>query len=85
MPQAEPNPSNARTSQIPKLAPSAQEVARLLGISRAHVWRMHSSGRLPKPVRLGRAVRWGRAEIEGWLAAGAPTRERWEAMWREKK
>jgi excisionase family DNA binding protein len=63
-----------------RLAISADEVAKLLGISRAHVWRLHSQGRIPRPVRLGRAVRWDRATIERWLAAGAPPRERWEAM-----
>ncbi len=63
-----------------RLAISADEMAELLGISRAHVWRLHSQGRIPRPVRLGRAVRWDRATIERWLAVGAPTRERWEAM-----
>ena len=61
-----------------RLALSADEVAALLGISRAHVWKLASTGRLPKPVRLGRAVRWDRKNLEAWLAAGAPTRDRWE-------
>lgn len=65
-----------------RLAISADEMAELLGISRAHVWRLHSQGRIPRPVRLGRAVRWDRATIERWLAAGTPPRERWEAMYK---
>ena len=63
-----------------RLAYSADEVASVLGISRAHVWKLASSGRLPKPIRLGRAVRWPRKDLEEWLAAGAPPRDRWEAM-----
>ena len=63
-----------------RLALSAEEVAETLGISRAHVWKLASSGRLPKPVRLGRAVRWPRKVLEEWLAAGAPPRDRWESM-----
>ena len=61
-----------------RLALSADEVAALLGISRVHVWKLASTGRLPKPVRLGRAVRWDRKNLEAWLAAGAPTSDRWE-------
>lgn len=62
-----------------RTALSADEVAEALGISRAHVWKLASTGRLPRPVRLGRAVRWPRKDLEQWLAAGAPSRDRWEA------
>jgi excisionase family DNA binding protein len=62
------------------LAVTADEVAELLGVSRAHVWRLHSSGRLPSPVRFGRAVRWDRQMLAQWLAAGAPPRVKWEEM-----
>jgi len=62
-----------------RIALSADEVAEALGISRAHVWKLTSTGRLPKPVHLGRAVRWPRKDLEAWLAAGAPSRDRWEA------
>lgn len=65
---------------IARIALSAEEVADVLGISRAHVFKLHSSGRLPRPVKLGRAVRWPRRDLEEWLAAGAPPRDRWEAM-----
>jgi len=67
-----------------RLALSAEEVAEALGISRAHVFRLASSGRLPSSFRLGRAVRWDKATLEAWLAAGAPPRERWEALRSER-
>ena len=60
-----------------KLALTASEVASLLGVSRAHVWRLNAARKLPEPIRLGRAVRWSRSEIESWLAAGAPDRRDW--------
>ncbi len=50
------------------------EVARMLGVSERHVERMDASGKLPCPVRLGRAKRWLRADIDVWLAAGCPQR-----------
>ena len=61
-----------------------REVAALLGVSRRHVATLRASGRMPAPVRLGCSVRWQRDEIEGWIAAGCPARERWEEM-RERK
>lgn len=67
-------------TELPRLAVSAVEVGKMLGISRAHVWRLLASGRLPEPVRFGRSVRWDRWTIEEWMAAGAPRRDKWEAM-----
>ena len=62
------------------LALTAEELAERMGVSLRHVRRLDSSGQLPKPVRLGRSVRWPVSEIEAWLAAGAPGREAWQAM-----
>ncbi len=67
---------------VRRLALTAEQVGVALGVSRATVWRMHASGRLPAPVRFGRAVRWEQYTIEEWLAAGAPSREQWEALCR---
>ena len=67
----------------PLIAPllvDAVEAARLLGISRAHLYALLSSGRLPAPVRLGRAVRWHRDTLIEWVRAGAPAPERWQAL-----
>ena len=68
-----------------RLALTAEEVAELLGISRAHVFRLQSSGRLPSPIRLGRAVRWPRTTLEAWLEAGAPDRDEWESSATDKR
>lgn len=62
------------------LALTADEVAMLLNVSRRHVAALHATDRLPQPIRLGRAVRWRADELRAWLAAGAPSRDRWEAL-----
>ena len=67
------------TSQETGLLLTAEELAGLLRVSRSHVWKLHAMGRLPLPVRLGRAVRWNRTEIEEWLSAGCPPRDKWLA------
>ncbi len=52
---------------------SVADVATLLGISERHLWTLNATGRLPAPIRLGKAVRWSTAELRDWLQAGAPT------------
>lgn len=59
---------------------AADEVAQLLAVSPKSVRRMDLVGRLPRPVRLGRAVRWRHEEILDWVAAGCPPRDQW--TWR---
>lgn len=59
---------------------SADSLATALEISKASVWGWLSSGRLPAPIKLGKSTRWRREEIEAWVAAGCPGRDRWEAM-----
>ena len=62
---------------------TAADIARLLAVTVRHVRALDSSGRLPRPVRLGRAVRWSRSELVAWLDAGAPSRDRWETIRRK--
>jgi len=62
------------------LAYSAAQLADRLNVSLRHVRRMDAAGKLPRPVRLGRSVRWPLREIEAWLSAGAPDRRTWEAL-----
>ena len=47
-------------------------VAGLLRCSERHVWRLENSGAVPAAVRLGALVRWDRAAILAWIAAGCP-------------
>jgi len=57
---------------------NAKEVARLLGISRSNFYGLLSAGRIgPAPIHLGRRVLWQRAEIEAWVRADCPAREKW--------
>jgi excisionase family DNA binding protein len=50
-------------------------VAALLDCSPRHVFRLADTGAMPPPVRVGRLVRWRRADLEAWLAAGCPATE----------
>ncbi|MBD3672369.1 MAG: helix-turn-helix domain-containing protein [Planctomycetaceae bacterium] len=56
----------------------ASEAARLLGISKRHLHTLNVSGRLPRPIRLGRSVRWNAEELRAWIAVGCPERKSWE-------
>ncbi len=57
------------------------DAARVLGVSRATFFKMHSAGKLPLPVYLtSRCPRWSRAELVAWLEAGAPDRLTWQRL-----
>lgn len=51
---------------------TADEIATCLGISSRTVWRLKAKGDLPKPVKLGRAVRWRKSDILQWIEQGCP-------------
>ena len=61
---------------------NAKAAARYCGLGKTSWYALHAAGRIPMPVRLGRAVRWDRRELEAWAAAGCPARDRWEATGR---
>jgi len=55
------------------------QTARLLGVARSTFWKLYTQGRTPEAVRLSdRVVRWRKAEIEAWVHAGCPTRDKWK-------
>jgi predicted DNA-binding transcriptional regulator AlpA len=58
----------------------ARAAARLCGVSRSHFLAMHSAGKVPLPVRLGRRTLWRGAELAAWIEAGCPARDRWTSM-----
>lgn len=62
------------------LAVSARQLATRMGVSLRHIRRADSAGLIPRPVHIGRSVRWPLEEINGWLKAGAPDRRRWEQI-----
>lgn len=57
-----------------------REAAALCGVSRSHWRTLLQMGRVPTPIRLGRAVRWRREELVAWVAAKCPDAATWEAM-----
>jgi predicted DNA-binding transcriptional regulator AlpA len=61
---------------------TAEDLAQLLRISPATVWRLRAAGKLPRPLdALGRQlVRWRAEEIRRWVDAGLPDMRTWEAL-----
>ena len=47
-------------------------VAAILGCSPRTVYRLSDGGLMPRPRKLSALVRWSKAEIESWIAAGCP-------------
>ncbi|WP_231756562.1 helix-turn-helix transcriptional regulator [Lignipirellula cremea] len=44
----------------------------------AAVWGMANSGRMPKPIKMGRMVRWSYEDLHAWVNAGGPPMSEWE-------
>lgn len=68
-----------------KLLLSDKEAAELLGIGRTLFWGLHSSGRLPLPVRLGRRTLWRRDLLEKFVEWNCPAREKFLVMLEQEK
>lgn len=62
-----------RERQIEEQLLTVGEVAKLLGASQRSVWAWASSGKIPRPLRIGhRSVRWRRRDIQEWLQHAQP-------------
>ena len=70
-----------RVSVPDRLLLSSEELASMLSISRASLWRMLSAGKLPLPLRpTAGIVRWRSDEIQRWVNAGMPDAQTWAAL-----
>ena len=79
--QSQKEPKGPPSGASPRrLLISTAEVAALLTVSVRHLRRLHASGKVPAPVKVGAAIRWNREEIERWVAAGCPDRATWEVL-----
>ncbi len=63
---------------------TVQEVATCLKISVRQVWKLLSAGRLPRPLRLARSVRFRATDIKFFVEIGCPSRAAFEAACAEK-
>ena len=51
-----------------------------LSLSVPFVRQLDRDGRIPEPVRFGRAVRWSADELAAWARAGCPRRAVWSEI-----
>jgi len=56
------------------------ELAAALNLSVRTLCRKLAKGEIPAPVLVGGLPRWRREEIVDWIAAGCPSRDRWQAI-----
>lgn len=70
-----PNAARGPPDQPRQWLLSDRDVANLLGLSRATVWRRVADGTLPKPVKIGGLTRWVSSEIEAVVLRAMAVRE----------
>jgi excisionase family DNA binding protein len=51
---------------------------KLLNVSARTIWTMTQTGKMPKPIRVGRLVRWSYEELQAWVKAGGPPTSEWK-------
>lgn len=63
---------------MPEALMSIRELGSLLSVSRAEIYRLIKKPGFPKPIKVGGALRWSLADVQGWLdsvrSAGADGR-----------
>ena len=70
----------ATVTSTPHQLLTAKALGGMLSLSKRQIFRLSSCGKLPKPIRIGGAVRWVEQEVCAWLAAGAPDRKTWQML-----
>ena len=87
-PKPEPEPLRPIEKDLPPeqkhLLLDIQQVADLLDLSDRTIWGHAKSGRMLKPLRFGRAVRWNAIELRKWIEADCPTHDQWQKIKREQ-
>lgn len=64
---------------------SVRDLSEILGLGERTLWRHATTGKLPRPVSIGRLQRWRASDIRLWIAAGCPDRPTWELMgWEDR-
>lgn len=58
---------------------TAGALAEMLALSKRTVHRLHSSGRIPNPVRIGKNVRWRASDIADWIEWDCHSRAEFDA------
>jgi len=72
--------AEAGTVHTPVLLLTTADAAALCRTS-VRAWRTwNTTGRIPRPICIGRKIFWRPEELRDWVAAGCPNRETWESM-----
>lgn len=58
---------------------SAKMLGKMLSLSARTIWRLRSSEKLPRPVKIGGAIRWVQGTIEKWISMGCPNQKEFKS------
>lgn len=59
---------------------NSNDLMALLGIKKSAFYQLKSTGKLPRPVRIGTIQRWRLADVERWLEFGCPSQQKFEVL-----
>lgn len=72
--------TNAENNNINCQLWDAKTFGQRLSLSKRQIFRLNSCAKIPKPIKIGSAVRWRLSDIELWLEWNCPDRKIFEAM-----
>ena len=74
------NEKNQQTNVEQGRLVTTNDLAQRLKVSRRHIFRLLAAGKLPRPVRVGAAIRWRQSDIDLWLEWGCCPREKFDTL-----
>jgi len=54
---------------------TVKDVAGLTSVSVRSIWKLTAAGQFPKPMRIGRSVRWRAIDVQNWIRNGCKMAE----------
>ena len=73
-----PDTPEVRPAPADRLLVRASGAAALCSIEPRTWQAWHASGKVPRPISMGRSNYWRTDELRAWVAAGCPRRREWE-------
>jgi len=69
---------NVPSDEESSLLVDTREAAKLLNLCGKTLYSMEKDERMPRSIKIGRAVRWNREELRAWVNAGCPSVDEWQ-------
>lgn len=78
---AQETPTATTTAGVEAELLDLPQTAKMLNYSVKTIRDLDINGKLPRPIRVCRHLRFSRTELKHWILNGTPPRQKWEVIW----